>query len=146
MSEAPERNQHISRPTCQNQTIFDELSKCLSSSRWLNICLHRFHPSQVAAHPGGRPQEGLPRPQAGSHLSRGHAQSDGLLFFDSCQNLTGSCCKCTWFKCVVVFGVKYVWTLVLHLCIHIESERHFCIYLHAFLIPYDLTPQERMVK
>ena len=42
--------------------------------------------------PGGHPQEGLPRPQEGSHLGRGHAQSDGLLFFDSCQNLTGSSC------------------------------------------------------
>ena len=76
----------------------------------------------------------------------GTLKSDGLLFFDSCQNLTGSSCNCTWIKCVVVFGVKYMWTLVLHLCIHIESEIHFCIYLHAFLIPYDLTPQERMVK
>ena len=138
-SEAPEDNQCISRPACQNQTLLDGLSKCLFSSRWLNIVLHQSHPSQVAAHPGG------------AHLTtflgrkRVHmGQRDGLLFFDSCQNLTGSSCSLTWIKCVVVFWVKYVWTLVLHLCMHIESERHFCIYLYAFLIPY--TPQERMVK
>ena len=115
MSEAPEDNQCISRPTCQNQTLLDGLSKCLFSSRWLNIVLHQSHPSQVAAHPGG------------AHLTtflgrkRVHmGQRDGLLFFDSCQNLTGSSCSLTWIKCVVVFWVKYVWTLVLHLCIHIE--------------------------
>ena len=144
-SEAPDRNQRISRPTCQNQTLLDGLSKCLFSSRWLNICLHRSHPSRVAAHPGGRPHRGLPRLQEGS---RGpwHAESVGLFFFESCQNLTGSSCNCIWIKCVVVFWVKYMWTLVLHLCIHIEDERHFCIYLYAFLIPYNLTPQERMVK
>ena len=81
-----------------------------------------------------------------AHLGCGHAESEGLLFFDSCQNLTGRTCNSTWIKCVVVFWVKYVWTLVLYLSIHIESERHFCIYLYAFLIPYNLTPQERLVK
>ena len=30
--------------------------------------------------------------------------------------------------------------------VYIKSERQFCSYLHAFLIPYYLTPRERMVK
>ena len=30
--------------------------------------------------------------------------------------------------------------------VYIKSERQLCIYLHAFLIPYYLTPRERMVK
>ena len=84
-SEAPDRNQRISRPTCHNQTLFDELSKCLFSSRWLNICLHRSHPSQVAAHPGGRLQEGLPR-----------FKFDGKFHCISITgyDITATCCTC----------------------------------------------------
>ena len=136
-SEAPNRNQRISRPTCQNQILLDELSKWLFSSRWLNICLHRSHPSQVAAHPGGRPQEGLPRPQEGSP----GPWAEGQLSLTAVKIWQAVVATVPGLIVLLYFGLN-----TCNLCIHIEESERYFIYLYAFLIPYNLTPEEWMVK